>query len=99
MKKILLTIALFGEVLVGRSQTVMNELYTDPGNNRSEFFELYNSSTNLLGENLDCYTLITFYRQGNAANLVSGFYVLDFPNVTVGPKSYFVGAAASPFDC
>src|SRR5215510_13903467 len=94
MKKILLTIALFGVVLIGRSQTVMNELYSDPGNGHQEFFELYNSSTNPVAENLDCYTMVVFYKSGTT----TGFNVLDFPNVSVGPKSFMVGASASPFN-
>src|ERR1044071_296491 len=95
MKKILLTIALFGVVLIGRSQTVLNELYVLPGNGHSEFFELYNSSTNPAGQNVDCFTILTWYDNGGTDK---GWYVMDLPNLSVGPKGYFVGASASPFN-
>jgi len=93
MKKILLSVGLFSLVIVGRSQTVLNEIYTDPGNGKSEFFELYNSSTIPGGQNVDCFTILTYVNQGSN----EGWYVMDLPNLSVGPKSYFVGAAASPF--
>jgi hypothetical protein len=98
MKKILLVTGLFSLVLVGRSQTVLNEVYTEPGNGHTEFIELYNSSTSLIPQNLDCFTIVTYYRTGNGANVNQGFYVLDLPNLTVASKSFFVLAAASPFN-
>ena len=93
MKKILLTLALSGAVLLGKSQiVVLNEIYTDPGAGKSEFFELYNSSGALI--NMDCYTIITYYTEGNK----EGFYVLDLPAGSVAPTGYFVGAADSTFN-
>src|SRR5688500_9669976 len=93
MKKFLLTVALIGSVLLGKSQiVVLNEIYTDPGSGNSEFFELYNSSGGLI--NTDCYTFFTYFTEGSA----EGFYVMDLPLGSVGPTGYYVGAAADPFN-
>ena len=93
MKKLLLTVALVGSVLLGKSQiVVLNEIYTDPGSGNSEFFELYNSSGGLI--NTDCYTIITYFTEGSA----EGFYVMDLPLGSVPPTGYFVGAATDPFN-
>ena len=75
MKKILLTVGFFALVLVGRSQTVLNEIYTDPGNQtlRGEFIELYNSSTLPGGQSVDCFTIVTYYDHGGTDR---GWYVL-----------------------
>ena len=95
MKKFLLVFSLIAAVTTVKSQTaVFNEFYTDPGDGKEEFFELYNTSTGNIPENLDCYRLVTWYKDGST----SGFYVLDFPNMNVDPKSFFVGAASDPFD-
>lgn len=72
-------------------QLVINEVYTDPGFGKHEFIELYNMSNQ--PEPVDNYTLVTFFKN----TLEEGFYVLDFPNLVVAPKSFFVGAAAFPF--
>ena len=98
MKKILLIVGLFSLVLVGRAQTVLNEVYTEPGNGHTEFIELYNSSTSLIPQNLDCFTIVTYYESGNGNNTIKGFYVLDLPALTIASKSFFVLAAASPFN-
>ena len=94
MKKFLLSIGLFSLVMVGKSQTVLNEIYVDPGNGHSEFFELYNSSTLPGGQSVDCFTILTFWESGSAR----GWYVLDLPAGSVPPKGFFVGAAATPFN-
>ena len=94
MKKILLTLGLFCLVLLGRAQTVLNEIYTTPGGTNSEFFELYNSSTGIGGQNVDCFTIVTYYDNGGTDR---GWYVMDLPDLTIGPKNFFVAAAASPF--
>jgi hypothetical protein len=92
MKKILLAIGLVSLGLVGRSQTVLNEIYTLPGNNKHEFFELYNSS--IVGaQSVDCFTIVTYWVDGSNR----GVYVMDLPNLQVGAKDFFVGAAANPF--
>jgi hypothetical protein len=99
MKKILLSLGLFSLVLVGKSQTtVLNEVYTDPNLNsgHSEFFELYNTSIGG-AQNVDCYTIITYYEEGTGQNTKKGFYVMDLPNLSVAGKGWFVGAAHSPF--
>ncbi|MFZ9387120.1 MAG: T9SS type A sorting domain-containing protein [Chitinophagaceae bacterium] len=94
MKKILFSIGFFILAFAGNSQTVLNEIYVLPGNGKSEFFELYNNSTNPVPQSVDCYTILTYWESG--AN--KGWYVLDLPNLSIGPKGYFVGAAADPFN-
>jgi hypothetical protein len=95
MKKFLFFFSLITVVIPAKSQTaVFNEFYTDPGAGKSEFFEIYNTSTGNVAENLDCYRLVTWFKDGST----TGFYVLDFPNLNVAPKSFFVGAASDPFN-
>jgi hypothetical protein len=93
MKKILLSMGLFSLVLVGKSQTVLNEVYSEPGNGKSEFIEMYNSST-IGAQNVDCFTVLTYWESG--AN--KGWYVMDLPNVTIPSKGWYVLAAATPFN-
>ncbi len=94
MKKILLSLGLFSLVMVGKSQTVLNELYTDPGGQtlRAEFIELYNSGAG--AQNVDCFTILTYYDNGGQDK---GWYVMDLPNLNVAAKGYFVLAAGNPF--
>jgi len=82
----------FGQT--ANSQVVLNELYTDPGNGKSEFFELYNPSASAIPASMDNYTLLCFFDISNQL----GFYVMDLPNLTVTAKGYFVGSAALPFN-
>ena len=93
MKKIVLTFALFGAVLVVYSQTVLNEVYAQPGSGNSEFIELYNSSS-FGSQNLDCFTILTYWSSGSN----KGWYVLDLPNATVASKGWYILAVASPFN-
>jgi hypothetical protein len=76
-------------------QAVLNEIYSDPGKDNQEFFELYNTSTSTTPVSMDDYTVVTYYENGPKEK---GFYVLDLPNLLTGPKGYFVGAAALPFN-
>lgn len=94
MKKILLSLGLFSLVLAGKSQTLLNEAYVDPGSGKSEFIELFNSSTSLTPQNLDCFTIVTYYENG----ATQGLYVLDLPNLSVASKGFFVLSAANPFN-
>ncbi|TMI64863.1 MAG: T9SS type A sorting domain-containing protein [Bacteroidetes bacterium] len=80
------------------SQVLFNEVYTDPGGNKHEFFELYNTNTSSAPESLDNYTLVTFFEY-TGGNGDIGFYVMDLPNLSVLPRGYFVGSAAIPFSC
>jgi hypothetical protein len=91
MKKFFTLCALALSVTFANAQVVLNEVYTDPGNNKNEFFELYNTSTSPTPENLDNYTLVTYYEESGK----SGFYILDLPNLTIASKGYFVGASAN----
>jgi len=94
MKKIF-TLCLFAfAAIFSKAQVVLNEVYPDPGATFQEFFELYNTSTNPVPENLDNYTLVAYYE---AAGGKSGFYVLDLPNQTVNAKGFYVGSSLSTF--
>ena len=77
-----------------KAQIVLNEIYTDPGSGKHEFFELFNTSASG-PENLDCYTLVTYYEESPGK---TGFYVMDLPNMTIPSRSYFVGASANPYN-
>lgn len=94
MKKIftLCVLALFAASV--NAQVVFNEVYTNPGANRHEFFEFYNTSTNPTPESMDDYTLVTYFEEGAKI----GFYVLDLPTQTVVSKGYYVGASKNPFN-
>lgn len=77
------------------AQAVLNEIYSDPGSGNHEFFELYNTSISGKPVSMDNYTLVAYYENGPQEK---GFYVLDFPNLSVGPKGFFSGAAQVPFN-
>ena len=94
MKKIF-TLCLFAfATFLSKAQVVLNEVYPNPGNTFQEFFELYNTSTNPVPENLDNYTLVAYYEEAGGK---SGFYVLDLPNQTINAKGYYVGSSLSTF--
>src|SRR5688572_1215397 len=92
MKKFFTLYVLICIVIVSRSQAVLNEVYPQPGNGYSEFFELYNESDT--AENLDNYTVVIYYEEGTT----SGFYVLDLPTASVAAHGYYVGASQTSFD-
>lgn len=95
MKKILLSLGLFSLVLVGKSQTILNELYVQPSPTTNEFFELYYAGTLPIGDNVDCWTMVSYYDLGGTNQ---GVYVMDLPNVTTGfTNRFMVGAASNPF--
>lgn len=92
MKKIFTLAAIAITALTSNSQVVLNEVYTDPGNGKHEFFEFYNTSSQ--AQNMDNFTIVSYYTEsGNK----TGFYVMDLPNKNVFAKAYFVGASANPF--
>jgi hypothetical protein len=93
MKKIFTLCVLALSATFLNAQVVLNEIYTDPGNGKQEFFEFYNTSTDPVPQKLDNYTLVAYYE----ANGKSGFYVIDLPNLTVPSKGYFVGSSSNPF--
>ncbi|HUR66046.1 MAG TPA: T9SS type A sorting domain-containing protein [Chitinophagaceae bacterium] len=96
MKQIftLLMTACFAISQKSNSQILLNELYTDPGAGKHEFFELYNASTSSLPVSVNNYTIVTFFEISGQ----KGFYVMDLPNLTVAAKDFFVGSAALPFN-
>ncbi|HYC41024.1 MAG TPA: T9SS type A sorting domain-containing protein [Chitinophagaceae bacterium] len=94
MKRIVPFIAALLISLVSDAQMVLNEVYTDPGSNRHEFFELYNSNASATPETLDGYTLVAYYEEGGQ----KGFYVLDFPSVNINAKEFCAAAAAQQFN-
>ncbi|MFN2438585.1 MAG: hypothetical protein ABR503_05260, partial [Chitinophagaceae bacterium] len=77
-----------------KAQVLLNEIYTDPGNGKNEFFELYNSSTSSTPTSMDGYTVMSYFEEGSDR----GFYILDLPNLSVEPRGYFTGASALPFN-
>jgi hypothetical protein len=92
MKQIFTLCALALSATFSNAQVVLNEVYTDPGNGKHEFFEFYNTSS--VSQNMDNFAIVTYYTEpGNK----SGFYIMDLPNQNVFAKAYFVGAAANPF--
>jgi hypothetical protein len=97
MKKILhptlFGISLFF-VLPIHAQVILNEVYSEPGAGKQEFFELYNINTSNTPSSLDAYTVISYFEEGSK----KGFYVLDLPNLFVASKGYFVGASSIPFN-
>jgi len=93
MKKIFTPCVLLLSATIINAQVVFNEVYTDPGVNKSEFFEFYNTSTNPTPESMDDYTIVTYFEESGK----TGFYVMDLPSQTVGPKGYYLGASANPF--
>jgi hypothetical protein len=94
MKKILLALSLSCLLMVGKSQTILNEIYVQPNGSTSEFFELYYAGTLPIGDNVDCWTLVSYFDLGSE----KGVYVMDLPNVSTGfSNRYMVGASTSPF--
>jgi hypothetical protein len=96
--KFILFILLLIASICSQAQVLFNEVYTDPGGNKHEFFELYNTNTSSSPESLDNYTLVTFF-EFTGGNGDIGFYVMDLPNLSVAPRGFFVGSAAIPFSC
>jgi hypothetical protein len=94
MKKIF-TIIICMAFAKADAQIILNEVYPIPGNGRHEFFELYNNAPGSGSLSMDSYSIVTYFEeQGNK----KGFYVLDLPDIMLPSLSYFVGAAASPFN-
>lgn len=100
MKKFLLSLLVISLFSFSEAQVVLNEVYTDPGAGKSEFFELYNTSVGNVPINLNCYYLVVMYATGSGqlSSLERGFFVIEFPNVSIEPKRYLIGAAANPFN-
>jgi hypothetical protein len=96
--KCTLSVILLIASVCSKAQVLFNEVYTDPGGNKHEFFELYNTNTSSSPESLDNYTLVTFF-EFTGGNGDIGFYVMDLPNLSVAPRGFFVGSAAIPFSC
>ena len=94
MKRTLLFCLCFIVIVKAKSQVILNEIYTDPGAGKHEFFELYNTSGSTVPMSLDDYSIVTFFELMGK----KGFYVLDLPNLTINPQGYFVGSSALPFN-
>src|SRR6185436_6972588 len=93
MKKILLSLMFISSIVIVKVQTVLNEIYTEPGAGKSEFFELYNSGAG--SQSVDCFTVLIYYKNSTSDR---GWWILDLPNLNVASKGYFTGAAADPFN-
>lgn len=89
-----LIIAVLCLTATSKAQVVLNEIYTDPGSGRHEFFELYNTSGSSTPVSMDGYTIISYFEEGSNR----GFYILDLPNLSIGPRSFFTGASSNPFN-
>jgi hypothetical protein len=86
--------ALILSLSTANAQVVLNEVYTDPGAGKQEFFEFYNTSSSLVPENLNGYTLVTYYEESGKV----GFYVLDMADVNISAKSFYVGSSQLNFN-
>ncbi|HEX5651426.1 MAG TPA: T9SS type A sorting domain-containing protein [Chitinophagaceae bacterium] len=95
MKKLVL-LTLLGLIVIVRakSQVLFNEVYTDPGAGKHEFFEFYSTSTSTLPQSLNNYTIVTFYERPGE----KGFFVMDLPNISINPRGFAVGSSAYPFN-
>lgn len=91
MKKILLSFVGVACALISHAQLILSELYVLPSSGRQEFFELKN--TGPVMENADCYSLVTYFREGNTY----GFYVVDMPPMMVQAEGYLVASSQSNF--
>src|SRR5687767_9513949 len=92
MKKILLSLMLVGAFTIVKAQTVLNEVYTDPGAGNSEFIELYNSGAG--AQNMDCFTILVYWQTETAKD----WYVIDLTDTSIDSKAWFTVAADDPFD-
>lgn len=95
MKKILLIVSLCAIVFTSNAQMALNEVYVRPGNGQSEFFEIYNNAKTNININLDCFTVLTYWKSNSNSR---GWYVLDLPPTAIAPSGYYVAASASPFN-
>lgn len=95
MKKSLLIISLFAIVLSSNAQMALNEVYVRPGNGQSEFFEIYNNAKTNININLDCFTVLSYWKANSNSR---GWYVLDLPPTAIAPSGYYVAASSSPFN-
>ena len=95
MKKVILFVTGMFTAILAFSQMALNEVYVRPGNGQSEFIEIYNNAKTNINVNLDCFTILTYWRSG--AN-DRGWYVLDLPPTAITPGGYYVAAASSPFN-
>lgn len=93
MKKFLLSILGATAFFCSEAQLYLNELYVRPNLNKGnhEYFELVNLG--IAPENADCYTLVTYFNEGGK---VKGFYVVDFPSVSVPAQGFLVASSVAP---
>jgi hypothetical protein len=90
MKKILLSVTLISAAFLGKSQEIVfNEIYPDPGSGNTEYIELYNTTGNTV--NLDCYTIIAYYKENGG-----GAWVLNLPDIDIAPFGHVVFGSALP---
>jgi hypothetical protein len=68
MKKIFILCVLAVSATFLNAQVVLNEIYTDPGNGKNEFFEFYNTSSDPVPQNMDNYTLVAYYEEPGRDN-------------------------------
>jgi hypothetical protein len=90
MKKLLLVLVTASLAVAAQAQLFFNQVFTARGNN-SQFFELYNPGVTPSGIDADCYSVITYYRNGSE----EGFYVLDLPRQSVSPQGVMALSSGS----
>jgi len=95
MKRIFTLCFLTCIVIISRSQALLNEIYPQPGAGYQEFFELYNPGTTPGSENLDNYTVVTYYEEAGGK---TGFYILDLPAFNLNSQGYYLASSQSVFN-
>jgi hypothetical protein len=88
MKKFLLGFSLLFTMAANSQSIVFNEVSPDPGNNKDEYFELFNTTGAPL--NLDCYTFVAYDFVGGGA------WVYNLPNVNLGGFGWAAFAPQTP---
>ncbi len=92
MKKHLLILIFCTAGLVSNGQMALNEVYARPGNGKSEFFEIYNNAQTNIKINLDCFSVLTYWKSYSNTR---GWYVLDFGPTLIPPAGFFTAASAT----
>jgi hypothetical protein len=96
MKRILLSLLFISFAFLGNAQVLLNEIYFNPAAGEEEHIELYNSGATT--ENLNCYTVVVYYKTSNPDPVASGFFVINLPNINLPAGRWAVLGSGSPID-
>jgi hypothetical protein len=98
MKKVLLSLALLGSVLMGRAQVILNEFFTDASintkqnPNQFQFFELFNTGN--ADVDLSCYSIVSVGYSN--LGVINAIHIIDLPDgMSIPAKGYFTAAASA----